>query len=149
MNYANHPLPVYRVLDVSGFYAGDHLYELDSEIEFDGEPNEELEPLNELARTRLNTYLDKLDEEAKKAAEKAGKQFVGRPRNLEGGLELASAVQRAQTAVMGHLVQKESSVTVNKLNSEGIVPETGSITPKRGRGRPPGTVKTKGNLALG
>lgn len=126
----------YRVLAVSGFFGpDDHLYELDSELYFDGEPNEELEPLNEVARERLNTYLEKLDALGREAAAKVGKSYAGRPRTFDGALELASAVQRSETAIMGHLKSKNVT-SVERIGAEPI-PETGSIRPRGKPGRPP------------
>lgn len=131
----------YRVLDPSGFFSDDDtLYQFDENgepvvIYFDGVPNEQLEPVNELARERLNSYLEKLDELARAAAEKLGRPFVGRPRNIDGALDLASEIQRNKMQIMG--VRKESSSTERVLADS--VPETG----RRGRGRPVGTTKNR------
>lgn len=128
----------YRVLDPNGFYGPDDtLYLLDqngdpAEIYFDGEPNEQLEPLNDLARERLNTHIEKLDALAKVAAEKLGRPFVGRPRNLDGALELASAVARDNMQIMG---TRKEATSIERL-APSPTPETGGINPKRGRGRP-------------
>lgn len=126
--------PAYRVLDPNGFFGPDDtLYQFDEygepvTIYFDGEPNEQLEPVNEPARVKLNAYLERLDEAAKTAAEKLGRPFVGRPRNIDGAIELATALQRDSMQIMG--VRKESA-TIEKVNT-GPIPETG----RRGRGRP-------------
>lgn len=126
----------WRVLAVAGFFCDDHLYELESELYFDGEPNEELEPLNELARERLNTYLEKLDALGREAAAKAGRSYAGRPRTLDGALELASAMQRSDTVIMGHLNKDKISTSERITGNEGT-PETGSIRPRGKPGRPP------------
>lgn len=130
----------YRVLDPAGFYSdNDTLYLVDdqgnpAEIYFDGEPNEQLEPLNDLARQRLTAYLDKLDLAGKAAAEKAGRPYVGRPRSLDGALELANAIQRSEMSIMG----RKNNSTSTELVSPAQTPQTGvSLNPKRGRGRPP------------
>lgn len=125
--------PAYRVLDPNGFFGPDDtLYTVDeygdpAVIYFDGEPNEQLEPLNEVARKRVNTYLEKLDDFARTAAEKLGRPFVGRPRNIDGALELATAVQRDSMQIMG---ARKETTSIQKVETQ--VPETG----KRGRGRP-------------
>lgn len=134
----------YRVLDPNGFYVDDALYSLDENgepmcIYFDGVPNEQLEPLNELAHDRLNSYLEHLDSLAKTAAEKMGRPFVGRPRNLDGALELATMIQKEGQAIMG--VRRETS-TVERIESHAT-PETG-----RKRGRPLGSVKKAGPAAI-
>src|ERR1700744_123471 len=135
--------PAYRVLAVAGFFGpDDHLYELDSEFYFDGEPNEELEPLNEPAHQKMVTYLERLDELGRQAAAKVGKSYAGRPRNIDGALELATAVQRSETAVMGHLNKNKDTSGIEQIEVQKI-PEVGGITPKRKAGRP-----SKASLAV-
>ena len=124
--------PAYRVLDVAGFYGDDDtLYAEGAEIFFDGDPSIEMEPLNEPARAKMNLMLERLDDEGRKAAEKAGRPWAGRPRTLDGALELASAIQRQEMAVMGAEKHKETITPVvqETVNLMGQ-PE------KRGRGRP-------------
>ncbi len=124
----------YRILSPNGFFGpDDHLYQEGEEIYFDGEPNEEMEALNELGQERLVQYLTKLDDLAREAAAKAGRVYVGRPRNLDGGLALATEVQRASMSIMG--ARKETAV-VERVDAQDV-PETGSINPKKARiGRP-------------
>lgn len=125
--------PAFRILSASGFYGpDDHLYIEGDEIYFDGEPNEEMEPLNEAGRQKMTTYLDKLDSAAREAAVKAGKAFVERPRNLDGALALATAVARADMSIMG--VKKDVNI-VERVDATQVE-ETGTANPKRGRGRP-------------
>lgn len=140
---------IYRVLDPSGFYGpDDNLYQFDENgdpavIYFDGEPNEQLEPVNELAKERLNTYLEKLDNLARVAAEKLGRPFIGRPRNIDGALELATALQRENMQIMG--IKRETN-TIEKVEADPT-PQTGIN--KKGRGRPPGSGKAKtGTLSI-
>lgn len=125
--------PAYRILSPNGFYGpDDHLYVDGDEIYYDGEPNEEMEPLNDAANKRMASFIDKLDSAARDAAEKAGKAFVERPRNLDGGLALATAVARSDMSIMG--VKKDANV-VERVNASPTE-ETGTANPKRGRGRP-------------
>ena len=72
--------PAYRVLDPNGFYSdNDTLYQEGDEIYFEGEPNDQLEPLNQIAKDKLNNYLDKLDEQAKEdLVDAKGKVIVKR-----------------------------------------------------------------------
>jgi hypothetical protein len=124
--------PAYRILDVAGFFGpDDQLWPEGSEIYFDGEPNEEMEPLNAAAQAKMLAYLEKLDALGRAAAEKAGRPFVGRPRSLDGKLALASAVQRAEMGVLG--VKDKTVNTIAPLTDEA--PETG-LQERRGRGRP-------------
>ena len=131
--------PAYRIL--TAFWGpDDHLYQEGDCIFFDGEPNEDMEPLNELARDRLNAFFDKLDNHARKLAEKAGKEYTGRPR-LEAALatarELANAEARQVQLVkdgpgvplMG--AKNKDVPAIGKLDASDT-PETG----RRGPGRP-------------
>jgi len=134
----------YRVLDPAGFYGPDDtLYTVDEKgdpavIYFDGEPNEQLEPMNDLARDRVKVYLEKLDQLAREVSQKTGKPYVERPKSLDGGLAMASAVAKAEMSVMG---RPHDNSQIQKVESQ--VAETGNVNPnKRGRGRP-----AKGSLA--
>jgi hypothetical protein len=123
--------PAWRVLNPNGFFGpDDHLYPEGEEIYFEGEPNEELEPLNDSARQKLVSYLERLDNLGREAALKAGKAYAGRPRSLDGGLALATAIQRSDMNLMG---RSRDEAAVERVAAEQI-PETGSI--KRSRGRP-------------
>ncbi len=124
---------VYRILAIHGFYGpDDHLYTEGSLIYFDGEPNEEMEALTQVAHERLVAHVEKLDKYGKEAAEKTGRPFIGRPRSLDGQLALASAVQRADMSIMG---SKKTETSVEAINSDGV-PEVGTANPKRKAGRP-------------
>lgn len=123
----------YRVLDPNGFFSDDDtLYKEGSEIYFDGQPNEQLEPLNILAKDRLVEHLENLDKLGREAAAKAGRAYAGRPRTLDGALSLASAIQKAEMSVMGSKAKSTSTETVADPDRE----DTGLATVKRGRGRP-------------
>lgn len=125
--------PAYRVLATNGFFGpDDHLYREGEEIYFDGEPNEEMEPLNELARLRIVEFITKLEDESRKIADKLGKPFHGRPRSLDGGLALATELQRNGIAIMG---AKKDTSNIKQIKTEET-PETGA---KRGKGRPKGS----------
>lgn len=132
----NNTRPAYRILNVNGFFGtDDHLYKEGDIIYWDDEPNEEMEPLNEPALDRMETYLTKLDELAKDVAIKTGKPYVGRPKNIDGGLAMATAVQRSEMNIMG---RKEEATNIARV-TPGETPETGSINPKAAKkpvGRP-------------
>lgn len=122
----------YRVLDPSGFYVDDTLHTVDengdpAELYFDGIPNEQLEPLNELARKRMTEYLEGLDTLAKEASIKLNRPYIGRPRTIDGAIVLATELQRSGMAIMG---AKRDETVSEKIERE--IPDTG----KRGRGRP-------------
>lgn len=136
--------PAYRILALHGFFGpDDHLYEMGEEIYFDDEPNEEMEPLNELARHKLQSYLDKLDRSAKAAFEKAGKHFTERPRTLDGAVALATQVERDRMAIMS---SKKDITSVERVEKDET-PEVGSANPKK-RGRPVGSGKKGPTLTI-
>lgn len=145
MSETNKEIPHYRILAVHGFFGpDDHLYDLDKEIWFEGTPNDEMEPLNEAARVRLSVELERLDRLARIAAEKLNRPFVERPRDLDGAIVLATALQRDNQHIMS--VPKDVT-TIGELDSQPV-PETGGTQPKRGRGRPVGSGKGKPALTL-
>lgn len=123
--------PVYRVLSTAGFYADDHLYPEGSVIAWRDEPNEEMEPLNSLAREAQAAYFDKLDALAKAAAEKAGRAFVGRPRSLEDAIAIASQDARRVQLVDGDGgvplmgAKKRGPARVEHIVEEAEVPQDG------------------------
>lgn len=136
MTVISNEKPAYRILAVHGFYGpDDHLHELDSKIYFDGEPNEEMEPLNESARVRLQTFLNKLDNLAREAAVKLGKAFIERPKTLDGALEMASSIQRDTMAIMGAKKDVVGIEKIDTLDDVDNIPEVGNSV-RRGRGRP-------------
>lgn len=137
----------YRILAPNGFFGpDDHLYIVGPdgsypEIYFDGTPNEEMEPLNDLARSRLTAELERLDSLGRQAAEKAGKSYAGRPRDLDGAVQIATLVAREDMRIQG--VQKADSKAIETINASDSVSDTGIENPKRGRGRP-----TKASLLI-
>lgn len=134
--------PAYRILSEHGFFApNQHLYEQGDSIYFDGEPNEEMEPLNELAKEQLRKLFTKLDAAAELVAKKTGMSFAGRARSLDEALANATMIARetqlikggAGVPLMGAVPKNAHSVsTIEKPET----PDT-TLSPKR-RGRPPG-----------
>lgn len=141
--------PAYRILAVEGFFGpDDHLYREGDCIVFDGIPNEDMEPLNEPAKEKLRAYSDMLDEEGRKVAEKNGRKFAARTRNLDGLVATATADARAVQLIKDGpgvpLMGAKKSSSVRKLQDEET-PETGITSGEpRKRGRP-----RKGSLSIG
>lgn len=124
--------PAYKILSPYGFFGpDDHLYQEGDMIYFEGEPNEEMEPLNEPARMRLTNYITKLDDLGRAAAEKLGRPYSERPKSLEGAVMFATELERSKMAVMS--AKKDTSEQIQRISDDEI-PETGKE--KRGRGRP-------------
>lgn len=121
--------PAYRILSTAGFFSdNDTLYEEGAEIYFDGEPSVEMEPMNEAARKRYTEMLERLDDLGRKTAEKLGRPWTGYRRDLSGALEIATAVQKQEMAVMN--AKKEA--TTEKIEHD----ETPMLGVKRKPGRP-------------
>lgn len=124
---------LYRILDPVGFFDDNDTLHMPSpdgdypEVYFDGIPNEQMEPLNEVAKDRLNKYLEELDRKGREAAEKLGRPFTGRPRNLDGAIMLATEMERSKISIMG---SKDKVGT-----TERHIPDNVSEQGKR-RGRP-------------
>lgn len=134
--------PAYRILSTHGFYGpDDNLWPEGAELYFDGEPNEEMEPLNAVAETKLRLYLERLDALGREAAAKSGKAFAGRARSLDGALEIATALQRQEMVLMSARKDVTNIAPLNASDTD----ETGSANPKRARGRP--RIKTISSVA--
>lgn len=125
-------VPVYRVLAVSGFFGPDDtLYPEGSVIRYMDEPNEEFEPLNDMARVAQSEYFDKLDGLARIAAEKAGRQFAGRARSLEDAVAIASQDARRVQLVSGDGgvplmgAKRRGPARVEQLTEEAETPQDG------------------------
>lgn len=132
--------PAYRILAEKGFFGPDcHLYQEGDTLVYDDEPNEDMEPLNDLARQRLTALYEKLDDEGRRVAEKNGRSFIARPRNLDGAVALATMdAKRVQlkpgdggVPLMGSKVGKDRAARIQPTET----PETG-FQQKRGPGRP-------------
>ena len=80
--------PVYRVNE-GKFFADDTLYEEGQIITWPDEPNDSLEPLNDLAREKMKEFYAKIDEAGRKVAEKAGRAYVSRLDAFENSYALA------------------------------------------------------------
>ena len=101
--------PLYRQCNPHGFFADDDtLYPEGSTFYWLDTPNEFMEPLNEAARRKMSDYLDHLDDLAKKHAEKMGRPFYGRPR------ELSDAIGQAREDAITTRDGKEASATPGK-----------------------------------
>lgn len=105
---------VYRVM--GNTYLDDELYTEGAVITWPDEPNQEMEPLNELARAAMAAFLKKLDFFGEKAAKKAGVAYIS----------LANAHEVA------HQLAKQEGKRVNILNAKKTVPLMGAKKNRRG-----------------
>ena len=121
--------PVYRVLDEHGFFGPDDtLHPMGALVVLYDAPNENMEPMNDLAREALDAVLDSLDESARKVAEENGRFFSGRPRNKEDMIANASEDARKQTAIMG--AKLDTSKRIESVEP-AVVAETRADQPQK------------------
>lgn len=129
--------PAYRILSEKGFFGpDDHLYHEGDCIYFDGIPNEDFEPLNEPARKQMEDLFASLDAAARKAAEKAGREYSGRPKSLEAAIALSRQDARQVQLINGGPgvplmgAKNKDAPKIEKIE-EAETPQTGR---KTGRG---------------
>ena len=140
--------PAYRILNPTGFFGpDDHLYSEGDCIVFEGIPNEEMEPLNALARERLEAYSEALDDGARKVAEKNGREYTPRPRTMEGNIDLATADARRPQLIQGGpgvpiMGGKKRNAPYTQKLTDDAPPDQGN---RRGPGRPR---KAPGEMAI-
>lgn len=131
--------PVYRILAEKGFFGPDDTLHPEGEvIVLWDTPNEDMEPMNQMATDIFEKYIDTLEESAKLVAESNGRYFSGRSRNKEDLIANASAdARRVQiiqngpgTPIMG--ARKDSDTRIQKVGPQEI-PEVGAAKAKRGK----------------
>lgn len=135
--------PAYRILSESGFYGpNDHLYKEGDTIYYDGEPNEDMEPLNSLAEKSLTEFFDKVDAGAREAATKFGRAYRPRVR-IQDRMRLATQAMRQLQLEPGgvgiplmHGVDQGRVASVEQIAKKEVPIMGGQNEPKR-RGRPP------------
>lgn len=88
-------VPCYKYVGKKGFWTPeDELLGFGELFYMEGEPNTDLEPMNELARKNLNDFYDKLERFSAAKAKKDGKSFAPLPRNFNKEFELPSEDSR-------------------------------------------------------
>lgn len=106
--------PVYRLREQ--IYADDELYEAGAIITWEDIPNMAMEPMNALATEMFTLFIQELDDEGRKVAEKTGKKY----RSLGDAFKNASELAR------------QDGRRVESLNSPKNVPIMGAKIKKRG-----------------
>lgn len=142
--------PIYRILATQGFFGpDDHLYPEGSVIRWSGEPNEDMEPLNEPAIKAMNDFFDKLEDHAKALAKKAGVEYTGRPRSLEAAVHLSTLAARRTSTNTGDggvplmgADKSEQKETIGFAQESNAAPETPQQATR------PQTKRGKGALAV-
>lgn len=115
-------IPTYRQLDPNGFFCEAGYLILENEaFEYEGEPNEQMEALNEPARLRLVEYYKKLDKFADEYERANGRTFKGGRKPLDVWVAEATADARRVQLRPGDggipltSAKNESKVTVRKV----------------------------------
>lgn len=89
-------LPRYRILNYPGFFGPDDtLYPPDTEILFDGVPNEEMLPLNDAAKQRMIAYVKGLnDAHRSNMTERGLSPDIKRPTGLGEAIDVEAQVTK-------------------------------------------------------
>lgn len=114
-------VPVYRVGEEK-FYADDRLFEAGEIIEYDDEPNQFLEPLNDMAVQKMSEFLEKLDVFGREAAKEAKKSYVSYKDAFQNAYALAEKDGRKV-----RLLTDKESVPVFGGKKRGRPPRARSI----------------------
>lgn len=127
--------PVYR-LKAPIFAADDCLYAEGAILQTEDEPNQEMEPLNDLARQRMRDYLAKLDAYGKEVAEKTGKSYAGLVDAFEQAHTLAKKEGKRVSLIGGQEAtplmgakKKGKKIQQLEMNAEGA-PEMVTVKKK-------------------
>lgn len=137
MAEAREELPKYRILNYPGFFAeNDTLYPADTEIIYDGVPNEQMLPLNDAAKKKMDAYLDGL-EQAHRAnmIERGMNPNIRRPRDMAETLDIEAQITkkvRVYNAAEGEIPQMGN---LNKNKKTEAVIEALPAAP-RGKQKP-------------
>lgn len=135
-------IPTYRQLDPNGFFCPDGYLLLEGEaFEFDGIPNENMEPLNEPARKNLTNYLQMLEDASRQLALKNGRTYSG-SRSLDVVIAEATADARRIELRPGDGGIPLTSARVKGDGGTRKVDLEATERVVRRRGRPPGSPAT-------
>lgn len=121
--------PVFRVLDEHGFFGPDDtLHPEGSLIVLHDAPNENMEPMNDLAREAYEAMLDGLEESSRKVAEANGRHFSGRPRSKEEMINNASEDARRNVPILG--VNRDATSRIESVTPKPVS-DVGADQPKQ------------------
>lgn len=123
--------PVYKIKEGSFFGPDDTKYEAGSYIAWTEEPNLEMEPMNELAKTAMLGYLKQLDDAGRAVAAKTGKAWTSLADAHENAYALAQKESKAfevlsstkQVPLMG---AKKNTSSIEKVDVKAEAPLMGT-----------------------
>lgn len=131
--------PVYRILTEQGFFGPDDtLHNMGELIVLFDEPNEDMEPMNDLAQEAMEKHLQTLEDSERENAKFNGRHFAGRSRSKEDMLAHATEdARRIQSlsnpngvAIIG--AKKDTEKRIQGVGQEPT-PDTGRKPQQRGR----------------
>lgn len=108
-------MPKYRVKELS--LVGNELFQAGAEVEYDGLPAENLEPLCDEGRAKYREYLDTNAERVKRMVEQNQTSGVGDPAAFMAALQKNQA---EQAAVIGTAVAEAVAVAFARLFPDGL-----------------------------
>lgn len=133
-------IPTYRQLDPNGFFCPEGFLIGEGEaFEFDGEPNEQMEALNDCARDKLLGMFKRLDAAAEAVAQKNGRTYGGRARDLD--VLVAEATADARRIELrpgdGGIPLMSKGLSSDSHIKKVILDMAPRVIPRGRRGRPP------------
>lgn len=121
-------VPCYRILKPC--FLDDIMFFEGQVVTWSEEPNEEMEPLNDLARDATNTFFDKIEALGRAASAAKGTAYVSMRRPIEEGRERNTADSRRVELVKGdggvpvlgarRKIRKVEAITVSALEQAPI-----------------------------
>lgn len=114
-------VPTYRQLDPNGFFCEAGFLINEGEVfEYDGEPNPQMEAMNDPALDKLQEYYGKLEEGAREVAIKNGRAYVRQANDLSEMVAEATADARRVSTRPGDggvplMGGSNSNVTIKKV----------------------------------
>lgn len=131
--------PVFRILTEQGYFGPDDtLHRMGELIVLFDEPNEDMEPMNDMARKSLESHLDKLETSSREVAKFNGRHFAGRARTKDEMLDHATSDSRrvqslsnpGGVAIIG--AKKDNSLRIQSVGDEPVA-DTGRKPATRSR----------------
>ena len=120
-------IPTYRQLNPGGFFCEADFMIMEGEaFEYEGQPNEFMEALNEPAREKLVEFYKKIDEGARAVAEKNGRMYSPHTMGLDVLVAQATADARRVELRPGDggipLMGAKKDIKIKKVSLENSTP---------------------------
>lgn len=120
-------VPVYKIMDERGFFAdNDILYPQGTVVKWSDEPNTQMLPMNEMARTKLQAYIDKLEKLGRDAAEKLGVPYEG----LDTARDIALQLAHMENTHKNGAIEVNDERPIMGVKKKGRSAKVAEITPE-------------------